>query len=245
MKTLGIIGFGAFGRLAASELAALFTVGVYDPAVSAAALAPLGLAALSLEAAAASDIVLIAVPVQVMEGVIMAIAPHVRPGATVIDVASVKMLPSQWLRAHIPDTTHIVAAHPLFGPQSTARHGVVGRQLVLCPIRGDRHLKVAQLGEQLGLRVRITSAEAHDQEMAYVQALTHLIGRTLARMDIPDEALKTQSYQHLLDLTGLIGTDSFDLFSAIQLLNPHAPPVVEQFVREANALLAELGRADG
>jgi prephenate dehydrogenase len=176
-----------------------------------------------------------------MEKVLIQLGQRVRPGATIIDVASVKMLPSQWLSTHIPETTHIVATHPLFGPQSVAR-GLEGRQLVICPIRGDRHLKVAALGEELGLRVRITTAEEHDREMAYVQALTHLIGRSLAQMQIPDEMLKTQTYQHLLDLTGLIGNDSFELFTAIQTMNPYAPDVVEDFVTRASALLDQVRR---
>ncbi len=240
MKTLGILGFGAFGRLAAAQLSGRYAIRAHDPASDAAPMDRAAALPMTFAQVAASDIVLLAMPVQAMEAAIIAIAPHVRPDATVIDVASVKVLPCQWLATHIPETTHIVATHPLFGPQSTARHGIAGRQLVICPIRGEQHHRVAALGEALGLRVRITSAEAHDQEMAYVQALTHLIGRTLAQMDIPDEALKTQSYQHLLELTGLIGTDSFDLFSAIQTMNPHAPPVVEQFVREAAALLAQV-----
>jgi prephenate dehydrogenase len=240
MKKLGIIGFGAFGQLAASHLADGFDVRVHDVSPVDLTMFSGNVTILPLADVAASEIVLLCVPVQVMKAVIIAIAPHVCPGATVIDVASVKVLPSQWLAAHIPQTTHIVATHPLFGPQSTALHGIAGRQLVICPIRGDRHLRVAALGAKLGMRVRFSTAEDHDREMAYVQALTHLIGRTLAQMDIPDEALKTQSYQHLLDLTGLIGTDSFELFSAIQLMNPHAPPVVERFVREADALLAKL-----
>ena len=236
MKSLAIIGFGAFGQLAASHLAGRFAVGVHDVSTGPDAIISAGYRPLSIEAAAASDIVIVAVPVQAMERVIAGIARHVRPGATVIDVASVKIYPSQWLARYIPLTTHIVATHPLFGPQSVAR-GLAGRQLVICPIRGDRHLKVAALGEELGLIVRITSAEEHDREMAYVQALTHLIGRSLAQMEIPDEMLKTQSYQHLIELTGLIGNDSFELFSAIQTLNPFAHDVVTDFVARAGALL--------
>lgn len=237
MKRLGIIGFGAFGRLAATQLADRFVIGVHDSAVEDAAIEAAGFVPLSQAAAAACDVVLLAVPVQVMEKVIIAIAPHVRDGATVIDVASVKQLPSEWLARHIPDTTHIVATHPLFGPQSTARGGLAGRQLVICPIRGQQHRKVAALGEELGLRVRITSAEDHDREMAYVQALTHLIGRSLAQMAIPDERLKTQSYQHLIDLTDLIGKDSFELFTAIQTMNPYAGGVIDEFVAHAQDLL--------
>ena len=240
MKQLAILGFGAFGRLAAAQLAERFTILVHDAFVTDEAIKAAGYTPVAFDVAAQSDIILVAVPVQVMEAIIIRLGPLVRPGATVIDVASVKMLPSQWLAHYIPETTHIVATHPLFGPQSTARGGLEGRQFVICPIRGDRHLKVAALGEALGLRVRITTAEEHDREMAYVQALTHLIGRSLAQMDIPDEMLKTQTYQHLLDLTGLIGTDSFELFTAIQTMNPFAPEIVEDFVARAQALLKQV-----
>lgn len=240
MKTLGILGFGDFGRLAATQLAGRFDVHVHDSAVDAAAVEAAGFNAASFAEAAKCDIVLLAVPVQALEAVIQSIAPLVRPGATVIDVASVKLLPSQWLDRHLPASVHVVPSHPLFGPQSVARDGLAGRQLVICPVRGDRHLKVAALGEAMGLRVRITTPEEHDREMAYVQALTHLIGRTLASMNIPDEELKTQSYQHLLDLCGLIGGDSFALFTAIETLNPYAQPVVRDFVARATLLLEQV-----
>lgn len=243
MKTLGLIGLGQFGGLAAAHLALHFAVGVHDAAGREAEIAALGLQPMTLEQAAACDIVVVAVPVQAMEAVIRNIAPHVRPGATVIDVASVKALPAQWLARYMPNTVDIVPTHPLFGPQSAAQ-GLAGRQLVLCPVRGDCHLKVAAFGEALGLRVRIVSAEEHDREMAYVQALTHLIGRSLASMSIPDEHLKTQSYQHLLDLCGLIGNDSFELFSAIQTLNPFARGIAEDFVARAGALLTQVNGGD-
>jgi prephenate dehydrogenase len=240
MKTLGIIGYGAFGRLAAAQLTGRYVIKVHDEGVKSAVILLNGHQPAGLAETASSDVVLIAVPVQAMESVIAATSGHVRPGATVIDVASVKLLPSQWLAEYIPPSTHIVATHPLFGPQSTARGGLSGRQLVICPIRGDQHLKVAALGEELGLRVRFTTADEHDREMAYVQALTHLIGRSLAQMKIPDEELKTQSYQHLIDLTELIGSDSFELFSAIQTMNPHASAIVADFVARAQALLVDV-----
>ena len=244
MKTLAIIGFGQFGRLAASTLSARYAVGIHDPYCPPADIAAAGYTSMTLEAAAASDIVVVAVPVQVMKATIEAIAPHVQPGATVVDVASVKMAPSQWLQQYIPDHAHIVPTHPLFGPQSVARDGLAGRQFVICPLRGTRHEKVAALGEELGLRVRITTAEEHDREMAYVQGLTHLIGRTLTAMDIPDRMLKTQTYQHLLDLTALIGKDSFELFAAIETLNPFAREVTDDFVNRAAALLERVHGSD-
>tara|TARA_B110001454_G_scaffold217187_1_gene241957 strand:+ start:5192 stop:5932 length:741 start_codon:yes stop_codon:yes gene_type:complete len=243
MKSLGIIGFGDFGRLAAEYLGSRFETGAYDAHVSADDIVAGGARALTFAQAAACDVVMIAVPVQEMEQVIIALASLVKPGATVVDIASVKVLPSRWLAQHLPDTVHIVPLHPLFGPQSVARDGLAGRQLVICPLRGEQHLKVAALGENLGLRIQITTAEEHDREMAYVQALTHLVGRTLSSMDIPDEMLKTQSYQHLLDLCELLKRDSFALFSAIQTLNPYADEITREFVARASDLLTQAHEA--
>lgn len=240
MKTLGLIGFGQFGRLAARILKAHFDVLVFDAAPgSEAAAREAGVAFGSLQAVAAREVVVVAVPVAAMREVFAAIAPHVAPGALVVDVGSVKMLPVRWMVDLLPEHVDLVATHPLFGPQS-ARAGLTGLRFVICPIRGERHERVAAFGRSLGLTVTIASAEEHDREMAYVQALTHLIGRSLVNLGIPDEDLKTPSYQHLLELCGLIGADTFELFAAIQTQNPFAPQVAEAFVNEARRLLEEV-----
>jgi prephenate dehydrogenase len=241
MKNLGLIGFGQFGQLAAGVLKAHFDVLVFDRASEAADRArDLGVAFGSLEAVASREVVVVAVPVAAMREVLVAIAGHLQPGALVVDVGSVKMLPAQWMDELLPAHADIVATHPLFGPQSVARDGLPGLRLVVCPVRGDRHERVATFGRSLGLAVTLSTPEDHDQEMAYVQALTHLIGRALVNLGIPDERLATQSYQHLLELCGLIGADTFELFKAIQTQNPFAPQVVSAFVEEARSLLAQV-----
>ncbi|MEG3181573.1 prephenate dehydrogenase/arogenate dehydrogenase family protein [Sphingomonas sp. LT1P40] len=238
MKRFGIIGFGRFGQLAARHLRDHFAVTVTDAADIAATADALGVASGTVPDAADCDIVMLAVPVQSMAAIIAQIAPLVRPGTLVVDVASVKMLPARWMAEALPESVDIVATHPLFGPQS-ARAGLVGQPLVVCPVRGESHHKVAAFGRKLGLAVSLTTAEEHDREMAYVQALTHLIGRTLENIRIPDEELKTNSYQHLLELCALIRDDSKELFFAIQNLNPFAQEITTQFIAEANGLLAE------
>lgn len=241
MKTLGLIGFGQFGQLAAGVLKAHFDVLAADSADDAPArAAEIGVAFGSLEAAASREIVVVAVPVAAMQQVFTDIAPHLKPGALVVDVGSVKMLPVQWMTELLPPHVEIVATHPLFGPQSVARDGLPGLRFVVCPVRGDRYEKVAAFGRSLGLAVTVTTPQEHDEEMAYVQALTHLIGRSLSNLGIPDERLATQSYQHLLELCGLIGADTFELFTAIQTQNPYASQVVNAFVEEAKSLLSKV-----
>ncbi len=238
MKTFGIIGFGRFGQLAARHLRDHFDVIVSDAGDPQAAADTLGVRTGPLADAAACDVVMLSVPVQALPGVIAQVAPLVRPGALVLDVASVKMLPAQWMADAFPDSVDIVATHPLFGPQS-AKNGLTGQPLVVCPVRGDAHHRVAAFGRSLGLAVSVTTAEEHDREMAYVQALTHLIGRALVNIRIPDEELKTNSYQHLLELCALIGDDTKELFFAIQNQNPFAAEITQKFIAEAQGLLAE------
>lgn len=244
MKSLGLIGFGQFGQLAATILKSRYDVLVTDTAAGAdAAARAMGVGFGSLADAASRAVVVVAVPVVAMREVFAAIAPHLQPGALVIDVGSVKMLPAQWMVETLPAHVDLVATHPLFGPQS-AKAGLAGLRLVVCPIRGERHEAVVAIGRDLGLTVTVTTPEEHDREMAYVQALTHLIGRSLVNLRIPDEELKTPSYQHLLELCALIGADTFELFTAIQTQNPFAAEVVGAFVEQARSLLdqVEAGR---
>lgn len=241
MKSLGIIGFGQFGRLAAKILAPHFDIKVTDVAEGSEAYARAqGYAFTSLAEAGACQIVVVAVPVVAMRGVFTELAPILAPGALVVDVGSVKVLPAQLMLELLPDHVDLVATHPLFGPQS-AKTGIEGLRFVICPLRGDRHERMAAFGRSLGLTVTVTTAEEHDREMAYVQALTHLIGRSLVNLGIPDEQLKTPSYQHLLELCALIGGDTFELFTAIQTQNPYAAEVARAFVEQAESLLDQVG----
>lgn len=242
MKTLGLIGLGQFGRLAADRLKDRFDILAYDAADRSADAEGLGVAWGSLADAASRDVVVVAVPVRVMRETFQAISGHLKPGALVVDVGSVKMLPTQWMLEMLPPHVDIVATHPLFGPQS-AKETLAGQRLVICPVRGERHHSIVRLATEMGLIPNVTTPEEHDREMAYVQALTHLIGRSLVKLEIPDEQLKTNSYQHLLDLCGLIGDDTFELFTAIQTLNPYAAEIAQSFVDQAQGLLVQVGKS--
>jgi len=239
MKTLGLVGFGQFGRLVAATLRDRFDILAHDAVDFSAEAEQLGVDWGSLADAASRQVVVVAVPVRAMRETFQAVAPHLQSGALVVDVGSVKMLPVQWMLETLPKDVDIVATHPLFGPQS-ARNGLEGQRLVVCPVRGNSAVSVIRLAQELGLDPNVVKPEEHDREMAYVQALTHLIGRSLAMLNIPDEQLKTRSYQHLLDLCDLIRDDSFELFAAIQTLNPFAAGIAQSFVEQAQALLDQV-----
>ncbi|WP_370320570.1 prephenate dehydrogenase/arogenate dehydrogenase family protein [Oricola sp.] len=243
--SIGVIGFGTFGRLIARHAAPYFGVCVHDIAPEAGqAAASIGAVATTLEHAAACDIVVIATPVPTFADILSSVAAHCRPGALVLDVGSVKIGPSALMRQTLPLNVDIVATHPLFGPQS-ARNGLAGLKIALCPIRGERHRALAAfLRRRLGLQVIVTTPEDHDREAATVQGLTHLIAKVLTRMDPLPTRMTTRSFDLLVEAVSMVRHDAPEVFEAIERSNPYSAEVRRRFFELAHELDAELARRD-
>jgi len=240
-QSLGIIGVGAFGAFMLPHLAPHFDVTVYDTQDVSALAHKHGAAVGDLAQVAKSDIVVLAVPVQRLEAVLIALAPQVKPDALVIDVASVKLKPMDLMQQHLPASVSIVGTHPLFGPQS-GKDGIAGLNLAVCEGRGGRAPCVAAfLRDVLKLHVIETTAEDHDRQMAYVQGLTHLLGKVIAALNLPEFQLTTRTYDLMDQMVGMIRYDSDELFKAIERENPFTTEAKRAFFTAARQLEEALG----
>lgn len=238
--SLGLFGFGAFGRLAAKHLAPYFRILVHDPSPAAQRQARRwNVELVSLEEAAACPVVVLAAPVGLLEGLARRIAPYVRPRALVIDVASVKLKPAAWLDAAIPAHADVIGAHPLFGPQS-ARRGIADLEVVVCPVRSRRTDRVVRFLTTLGLKVSVATPDQHDRALAVVQGLTHMIAKVLSGLEPLPREHTTRSYDLMLEGIGLVSGDSDELFLAIERDNPYGAEVRSRFFAEIDALRARL-----
>lgn len=244
--TIGLVGLGAFGQLIARHLGSHFPIEAHDPAPAAhAAAARLNVTLTTLERVASHPVIVIATPVSRIAGVVEAIAPHIHPGTLVLDVGSVKLAPAGIMRRGLPEHADIVATHPLFGPQS-ARDGIAGLKIALCPVRGRRHLRLAAfLRRYLRLDVIVTTAERHDREAATVQGLTHLIAKVLTRMEPLPIRMTTRSFDLLLAAVEMVRFDAPEIFEAIEGENPYSADIRRRFFELASELESELaGRRD-
>lgn len=238
---LGLIGFGAFGRLTAQHLASSFEVIAHDPAATNGE----GVATLTDRAtAAACPVVVLAVPVGALEETLQAIKPHLRPDALVIDVGSVKVKPARAMQAALPPGVRIVGTHPLFGPQS-ARDGIAGLRVAVCEVRGGKDARrvAAFCRRALKLRVFQVTPEEHDREAATVQGLTHLIARVLLKMEPLPTRMTTASFERLMQAVDMVRHDSPAVFRAIERDNPYAAEVRERFFALAEAARGEVDEA--
>ncbi|MEJ2028543.1 MAG: prephenate dehydrogenase [Maritimibacter sp.] len=237
---LGLIGFGAFARLLARHLTPFAQLSAYDSAPQVCAeMAGLGVVPAPLDRVAAADIVVIATPVAAIEAMTEAIVPHIRPGAVVLDVGSVKQRPARAMERYLPAHATLIATHPLFGPES-AGDGLAGLKIALCPLRGARVAGLAMfLRRAFGLQVIVTTPEAHDRELAAVQGLTHLIAKALTAMELPDSRMTTKSFEHLMRATAMVAGDAPEVFATIERDNPFAAPLRTRFLKVAAELSDE------
>lgn len=244
--TIGLMGFGAFGALVAHHLHKHFRVFAYDPDRRAVR-GPLPQTATLTDIAtvARCDIVVLAVPISQFRSAVSSIRPHLRPGALVLDVGSIKAEPSRVMQAGLPEFVEIICTHPLFGPQS-ARHGIAGLKIAVCPIRGTRWLRVAAfLRHVLGLKVFVTTPDEHDRDMAVVQGLTHLIAKVLDGMRPLPTSMTTRSFDLLVQASEMVRFDPPELFVAIEAANPYASAVRERFFAMASEISHSLELAHG
>lgn len=139
------------------------------------------------EAVQDADLVVLAVPVGAMGAIAAQIAPHLKPGAIVTDVGSVKQAVVQAVAPHMPAGVHFIPGHPMAGTEfSGPRSGFatlfVNRWWLLTPAPQTPRAEVERLTallKAMGAKVNEMTPEHHDQVVAVVSHAPHLIAYTM------------------------------------------------------------------
>lgn len=200
------------------------------------------------EAAARADVVIISVPIRATEEVIRRVGPHVRAGALLMDVTSLKAEPVRAMLEH--SRAEVVGAHPMFGPTVGSLHRQV---VVICPARGVRWAQWLRATlEGQAAEVIEATPEHHDRMMAVIQVLRHFatmaLGRALAELgvDIQDTLRFTSPIYRLeLAMVGRLFAQSPELYADIEMRNPGRVEVVDALRASVDHLADIVRRADG
>jgi cyclohexadieny/prephenate dehydrogenase len=135
------------------------------------------------EAVQGADLVILSVPVGTCGVLAAEIAPHLREGAILTDVGSVKAAVVRDIAPHVPKGVHFVPGHPIAGTeQSGPEAGFAelfdNRWTILTPEAQTDKAAVEKLKTfwmALGAKVEIMNAEHHDMVLAVTSHLPHLI----------------------------------------------------------------------
>jgi cyclohexadieny/prephenate dehydrogenase len=205
-----------------------------------------------------ADLVVIATPVSTYASIAKAIAPHLKPGAILTDVGSVKQDVIAAVAPHVPKDAHFVPGHPIAGtehsgPEAGFAELFDNRWCVLTPLPKTSKKAVAKISELwkgMGARVDIMSPDHHDMVLAITSHLPHLIAYTIVGTatdlegDLKREVIK-YSASGFRDFTRIAASDPV-MWRDIFLTNRDAVlEILQRFTEDLTALQRSIRKGDG
>lgn len=236
---IGLIGFGRLGRLIAKNLVQDADLYIYDITDYSAEINGLGAHSSDLKTVCECPIVIPFVPMSELENLLIKMAPYLNKNSLVIDVCSVKSLPVEWMKEHLPAEVSLLGTHPMFGPDS-AKNTLFGCKIVLCPIRIEdkTYQDIVSYLETHGLKVIEATPKEHDKQIAHSLLLTHFIGRSLMDFEAKSLPIDTKGYRRLMKILETVENDSWQLFADMNRYNPYAKETRDDFLASMNAINA-------
>ena len=139
------------------------------------------------EAAKGADLVVIAAHLSAYTAIGKRIADHLKRGAIVTDVGSVKQAVIRELKPLLPAGVHFVPGHPVAGtefsgPAAGFAELFRDRWCILTPVAGTDAKAVARvkaMWESAGMKVATMDPAHHDMVLAITSHLPHLIAYTI------------------------------------------------------------------
>jgi cyclohexadieny/prephenate dehydrogenase len=186
----GLIG-GSIARAARASGAAKTVVATARSAETRKRVKELGfadeVADTSAEAVKDADLVIVSIPVGACGAVAKDIGPHLKPGAILSDVGSVKASVARDMAPYVPKGVHFIPGHPVAGtensgPDSGFAELFVNRWCILTPVEGTDPAateKLVAFWQALGAHVETMTPEHHDLVLAVTSHLPHLIAYTI------------------------------------------------------------------
>ena len=212
----------------------------------------------AIDAVRGADLIVLCVPVGAMGRVMEEIAPHIKPGATVSDVGSVKRHVIDAVSPYIADGVHFVPAHPLAGTEhSGPRSGFAelfdNRWSLLVPVEGsdpDAVARLESLWKGMGANVDVMDADHHDLVLAVTSHAPHLIAYTMVGVAddlrrVTDSEVIKYSAAGFRDFTRIAASDP-TMWRDVFLTNKDATlEILGRFTEELFALQRAIRTGDG
>lgn len=186
-----------------------------------------------------SDIVLVSVPIDVTVNVIKKIGPHINKDSLFMDTTSIKKEPLEAMAKY--SRCEVIGMHPIFGPNVAS---IKNQAIVLCPSRKGKWLEwVKNIFEKNKGKVKITTAEKHDEMMSIIQGLTHFsnlsVVHAMKSLNVGiKESLEFSSpvYKLRMAMFGRILNQSPELYANIEIMNPKNKKVLEAYAKSCKKL---------
>lgn len=224
MKSIGIFGFGNFGKFIASLFKANcknLVQNIFDEHIN----------EYSNESdfikAVQSDLIIICVPIGAIKETINKISAKINKKQIIVDVASVKTYPKE-IYSTISNEAQVLLTHPMFGPATVKQLNKEG-ELVLNGLNitvENLSLKESSFNEcikflnTLNLEVHFLNSETHDKLTSNFQFTSLFFSSLLKEFDFKESKIDTMSYKKLVEFTHYVSADK-NLLKEFYLYNPY------------------------
>lgn len=182
------------------------------------------------DAVVGADFVILGTPVGSMHKVVSSVAAYLEPGCLVTDVGSVKGSVIEAIPGLLPGGVEFVGSHPmagshLRGPDHAKADLFEGATCVVTPRAGQDDAavqRVERFWRDVGARVVRRTPAAHDEDVAWVSHLPHLVAFAFAESlrQAPDD-VGTLAGGGFRDFTRIAQSDA-ELWGEILSLNGKA-----------------------
>ena len=209
------------------------------------------------EFAGIADLVILAVPPGKMGDAAAAVIPHMKAGAVLSDVGSVKGRIIEQVTPHLRSDIHFVPGHPIAGTENSGPEaGFAGlfqnRWMVLTPEDETTELSqnLKSFWEGLGSQVIFMEAKRHDIVLATTSHVPHLIAFTLVGTALDMETVTNNevvkfSAGGFRDYTRLAASDPA-MWRDVFIDNKESVlEVVDRFIEDLSALKRAIRWDDG
>lgn len=203
-----------------------------------------------------ADLVVLASPVGTFEKIVSEIGPHLKRGAILTDVGSVKGALIKKIESAVPSGSHYVPAHPIAGREKS---GVAestdtlfqGRRCILTPTaRTDQKAleAVREMWTAAGADVTVMDADLHDKIFAAVSHLPHVAAFAMmcavAELNTGTEDYIQFSGAGFRDFTR-IAASSPEMWKDICLMNrDHLVQMIDRYLFSLNRFKREISSRD-
>jgi cyclohexadieny/prephenate dehydrogenase len=205
-----------------------------------------------------SDLVILAAPVGAFESIAKEIGPFLKAGAIVTDVGSVKKAVIDMVQPYLPESVHLLPAHPIAGAENSGpEFGLADlfeeRWCIItpppeCDLRIIEHITL--FWEACGARIEVMDAEHHDLVLGITSHLPHLLAYTIVGTaadledDIKAEVIK-YSAGGFRGFTRIAASDPI-MWRDVFLNNKDAVlEILQRYTEDLAALQKAIRRGDG
>ena len=240
-KNISIIGYGRFGKVWAEFLKPDFNVFVATKGKVASKDKLKSVSFVSLQEALQQEVIFLCIPISAIEDFLAKNATKFNPEATVLDVCSVKVYPTDLMKKHLPRSCQIIGTHPMFGPDSI-KEGKDDLPMVMSRVRQQpaTYGYWRKYFARRGLRVVEITPRQHDKFAAESQSVTHYIGRVLGDLNLKATKIDTLGFKKLKEIIDQTCNDTWQLFYDLQTKNPYGEGVRKRIEKSFKKINSEL-----